>query len=49
MGSAVPACVVVMDLFTAAGEGDLLTVQHLLQAGADVDQGDTWTGGRLEH
>ena len=32
-----------MDLFTAAGQADLLTVQQLLQAGADVDQ------GRVEH
>ena len=38
------ARVVVMDLFTAAGQPDLRTVQQLLQAGADVDQGDLWTG-----
>ena len=28
-----------MDLFTAAGQADLQTVQELLQGGADVDQG----------
>ena len=33
-----------MDLLTAAGEADLLTVQQLLQGGAEVDRGDTWTG-----
>ena len=37
-------CVVMMDLFTAAGQGDLHTVNTLLQAGADVNQGDDWTG-----
>ena len=33
-----------MDLFTAAGQADLRSVQQLLQGGADVDQGDSWTG-----
>ena len=28
-----------MDLFTAAGQADLQTVQELLRGGADVDQG----------
>ena len=36
--------VVVMDLFTATGQADLQTVQELLRGGADVDQGDSWTG-----
>ena len=32
------------DLFTAAGQGDLHTVRTLVQTGADVNLGDSWTG-----
>ena len=33
-----------MELFTAAGEGDLDKVVKFLDDGAAVDEGDVWTG-----
>ena len=33
-----------MELFTAAGEGDVEGVEKLLEAGAAVDEGDIWAG-----
>ena len=33
-----------MELFTAAGDGDLEKVAKLLAEGAMVDEGDVWTG-----
>ena len=36
-----------LQLFTAAGQGDLQAVQDLLQAGLDVNQGDSWTGDHV--
>ena len=33
-----------LDLFTAAGQGDKERVNQLLQDGANVDEGDVWTG-----
>ena len=33
-----------MELFTAAGQGEVERVTKLLDDGARVDEGDVWTG-----